>query len=87
MTGGAFNLAPLVDLRKGDVGGERGWEAAVAFREAEKSEAEEPIKKYRMKRQSATPMGRVTGLAFLRRTDPMGRAMGSFEDGSGILTH
>ena len=66
-----------VDLRKGEVGGERGWDAAVALREAEKSGVEEPIKKYKMKMQRATPTARVAGLVFLRRTDPMGRAMGS----------
>jgi hypothetical protein len=64
-------------LRKGEVGGERGCDAAEAFREAEKSGVEGPIKKYRMKMQSAVPRARVTGFVFLRRTGPMERAMGS----------
>jgi len=76
MTGGGFGLPPDVDCRKGEVGGDRGCNAAVALREAEKSDVEDPRRKYRMKMQSAAPTARVVGLVFFRRTGPMVRAMG-----------
>lgn len=60
-------------FRKGDVGGERGFDAALAFRtcaEAE-SELEGDSRKKKMNINNTTPITTVTGLLRNDRVGPM----------------
>jgi hypothetical protein len=75
-TGGGLDLPPLrLDLRYGDVGGDRWWSAVTPARRLETEEPDGEIRKMMMKMHSTAPRMRVEGLAFFRRTDPMARAM------------